>query len=185
MGEMLFKILSDSRSVFTFNEIALLTGETNADKLKQRINYYVRNNKLLNLRRGIYAKEKFNVEEFVCKIYTPSYISLEYVLQQSGIIFQYSEQITLVSYLSRALNWENKTLQYRKIKDAVLISTQGINCLSSGVNMASAERAFLDTLYLYKDYYFDKLNMLSEKKVLELLSIYQSTELTKRVKKIL
>ncbi len=109
---------------------------------------------------------------------------MEYALQKAGVIFQYDSRITAVSYLSRSIEIENNILQYRKIKNKILITTQGILRINN-VNIATQERAFLDMLYLNGNYYFDNLSSLNKELVEQLLSIYQSKILEKRTKKIL
>ena len=79
----------------------MLVGESNFQSLNRKINYAIRTGKLLSPRKGIYVKPGYDPEELACAIYSPSYISLEYVLQKSGIIFQYDSQITVVSYLKK------------------------------------------------------------------------------------
>jgi hypothetical protein len=178
-------VYKDRRTVFRLNDISLLTGETNFQSLNKKLNYYVRTGKLMNPRKGIYAKPNYNPEELACIIYTPSYISLEYVLQRSGIIFQYDSRITAISYLSRSIEVNDRTFRFRKIKGEILVNTSGINRQEDRINIASAERAFLDLMYLSPEYYFDNLNPLNKQIVFKLLSIYQSKSLTERVKKIL
>jgi len=51
--------------------------------------------------------------------------------------------------------------------------------------IATRERAFLDALYLYKNYYFDNLDVLDEKKVFEILKIYQNKTLEQRARKLI
>jgi hypothetical protein len=53
------------------------------------------------------------------------------------------------------------------------------------INIATPERAFLDMLYLNKDYYFDNLNLLNKLLISQIFPIYQSAALEKRVAKIL
>lgn len=178
-------VYKDIRTVFRLIDIAMLAGETNFQSLNKKLNYYVRTGKLLNPRKGIYAKPNFNVEELSCTIYTPSYISLEYVLQKAGIVFQYDSQITAVSYLSRTIEVQGRTYIFRKIKGGTLVNTSGINRQENQVNIASTERAFLDLLYLDKDYYFDNLSPINKQLVYKLLPIYQSKGLTDRVNKLL
>ena len=74
--------------------------------------------------------------------------------------------------------------RYRKIKGEILIDRAGIIC-EGNVNIASPERAFLDTLYLDSNYYFDNPSSLDKQKVLALLPIYNSKTLGQRVSKIL
>jgi hypothetical protein len=178
-ADLIFTLYSDKRTVFTFPEIAMLSGESDMARLKQRINYYVRTKKLINLRRGIYAKENYAPEELACKIFKPAYISLEYVLQKEGIVFQYNPVITVVSYLSRNLKIDNHQLHYRKIKDNILYNAAGITMSSTGISMATPERALLDKLYLDQAYYFDSTTALNKDKLVELLSVYQSARLEK------
>ncbi len=89
------------------------------------MNYFVRKGKLLRPRKGIYVKPHYNPEELACTLYTPSYISLEYVLQKAGVIFQYDERITVVSYLSRSVDIEGRTYAYRKISDRGMLNGLG------------------------------------------------------------
>jgi hypothetical protein len=182
--EMLFTIYQSNKSVFRLNEIAMLSGETNFTSLNQKLNYYVRTGKLENPRKGVYAKPGFNPEELACSVFTPSYISLEYVLQRSGIIFQYTSVITSVSYLSREIEINGKIYRFRKIKNNVLVITSGIVQNPDFVNMATPERAFLDLLYLEPGFYFDNLNPLDNEKIDKLLPGYQSKALTERVNKL-
>jgi hypothetical protein len=178
-------IFKNSATVFKFSDVSLLTGESNFQSLNRKLNYAVRRGKLLNPRKGLYAKPDYNPEELACKIYTPSYISLEYVLQKAGIIFQYDTQITLISYLSRDIQVENRTYSFRKIKSDVLYNISDSIVQKKNVNMANAERAFLDMLYLEKNAYFDNLNPLNKKQVYELLPMYKSKALNARVNKML
>ena len=112
---------------------------------------YCKTGKLLNLRKGVYAN----------LLYTPSYISLEYVLQQAGVVFQYDSRYTSVSYLSREVEVDGNTFGYRRIKEDIIINTIGV-IRKDNTNIATPERAFLDMLYLNKDYYFDSLNPLNK-----------------------
>ena len=181
--DVLFTIYNNKRTVYTFSNIALLTGESNAAKLSNKLNYYVHSGKLLNPRKGIYAKNNYNPEELACLLYTPSYISLEYVLQKAGVIFQYDEKITAVSYLSRTVEIDKNVYQYRKIKNEILIDLSGI-IRSNNLNIASPERAFLDVMYLNASYYFDNINSLNKNVIYELLPVYNSKILTERINNI-
>ncbi len=183
--DIVFAVYNNERTVFRLNDIALLVGETNFQSLNKKLNYYVHTGKLKNPRRGIYTKPDYNPEELACNIYTPSYISLEYVLQKSGIIFQYDSGITAVSYLSRSIEITGRNFLFRKIKGEVHVNTAGIKRQVNHVNIASAERAFLDLMYLNTEYYFDNLNPLKKQIVYKLLSIYQSKSLSERVEKVL
>ena len=136
-------------------------------------------------REKVYTLNQILILRLACSIYTPSYISLEFVLQKAGIVFQFDSRITAVSYLSRSIEVTGRTYQFRKIKGEILVNTAGINRQENHINIASAERAFLDLLYLNKDCYFDNLNPLHKQFVYELVPIYQSKALSERVNKLI
>jgi len=182
--DIILVIYKENQTVFRLNDIAMLTNESDFMSLNKKLNYYVKTGKLGNPRKGIYTKPGYNPEELACKIYTPSYISLQYVLQKAGIIFQYDSRITSVSYLNRIIEIEKRPFIYRKIKGTTLVNTLGIFMQNNHVNIASAERACLDFLYLEKDYNFDNLNPLNKELIFQLLPLYQSKTLTIRIKKL-
>ena len=70
------------------------------------------------------------------------------------------------------------------MKREILLNTNGIINTNS-TNMATPERAFLDTLYLNGFFYFDNVKQLNTNKVYELLPLYNSTSLIKETEKIL
>lgn len=181
--DLIFQLYSSPKTVFTLRGISLLIGEVREGVLAKRLNYYVRGGKLLNPRKGIYAKMDYKAEELACSLFKPSYLSLEYVLQQAGVVFQYDSRLTSVSYLSRSVEVDSKEYQYRRMKGEILIETKGIE-RRENINIATPERALLDVMYLNADYYFDNLNTLNRKLVFELLPIYQSKRMTERVNKL-
>ena len=182
---IIFELYKSSRTVFKINDIALLMNNEKTSALCKILNYYVKTGKLLNPRRGFYTKESYKPEELACLLYPPTYISLEYVLQRAGVIFQYDSAITNVSYLSRETEIDNQPFRYRQLKGEILTNTTGIILNNNNINIATPERAFLDTLYLNKRFYFDYPYILDKKKIAKLLPIYNSQTLVKAVNNIL
>ncbi len=179
----ILSILRSKASVFSLQEILLSARQVDPELLKRRLHYYVKKGELYPVRRGIYAKDKhYNRFELATKIFTPSYISFETILAEAGVIFQHYNKIFVATYQTREIECDNQIYSFRKIKDDILTNTQGLenkgNCF-----VASNERAFLDTLYLNKDYHFDNLSPLDFKKVLDLLPIYQNKRMVRQVKK--
>jgi predicted transcriptional regulator of viral defense system len=183
-GNYLSTILKSEKTVFTFKDIALLWGDSKKETSRVRVNYYVKKGDLYRIRRGFYAKDKnYDKFEFATKIFTPAYISFETVLGRSGLTFQYYSQIFIASYLTRELKIDGEIFSYRKIKDVVLTNEGGIESVGE-YSIASKERAFLDTLYLNKKYYFDNLNPLDWEKVFKIMTIYSSKRVEKTVEKL-
>ena len=168
-------------TVFTFKDIALLLRENNAANLRSKVNYFVKKGDLYQVRKGLYTKEKDYVKfELATKIYTPSYVSFETVLLQSGVIFQFYSQIWVASYLTREITIGDQAYAYRKIKDSALTNKTGIED-KENYSIATPERAFLDVVYLNGDYYFDRLSALNWDRVFEILPIYNNKRMEKKV----
>ncbi len=180
-GTGIEKILRSTNTVFSFKDIALLWGDTDRNQAKAKINYYVKGGKLYSIRRGFYAKSKnYNKLELAAKIYTPSYISFETVLRKEGVIFQHYDTIFAASYLSREIVADGQTYSYKKLKDGILENPAGV-IKKEGFMEASKERAFMDALYLYKDYHFDNLRAINWSSCFGLLSVYDNKVLEKKL----
>jgi len=67
------------------------------------------------------------------------------------------------------------------MKDYVLSNTTGIEH-KEGYAIATRERAFLDRVYVSKDYHFDNLANLNWDKVFEILPVYHNKRLDKKIK---
>lgn len=181
-GQYIEVLLRSSKTVFSTKDIFLLWGETNSGAARVRLNQYVKNGKLIRVRRGIYAKdENYSRFELATRVYTPSYISFETVLTRSGINFQYYESIFVATYLHREIKVGEQNIIYVKMKDHILTNTAGIEH-SNDIAMATPERAFLDRIYISKDYHFDNLGNLDWDKIFEILPIYRSVRMNKKVK---
>jgi len=184
MKDFIFVVFNSKKTVFTVQDIAILLGETGLQNLKAKVHYYVKKGVLRALRRGVYVKPEYDKLELATRIYTPSYISLETVLAKEGLIHQYYDTIFAVSYLTRDIKAGDVNISYRKIRHSILLRSEGMET-AGGYAAASKERAFLDTLYLYKRYSFDRLDGLDRKKLNKILPIYGSKALEKRVKEML
>lgn len=165
-------ILRSTQTVFTFKDIALLWGDTDTKATIAGVNYYVKTGALYRIRRGIYAKDKnYNKLELATRIFTPAYVSFETVLGQAGVTFQYYSQIFVASYTTREILADGQAYSYKTIKESILTNSAGVetkdNCAT-----ASPERAFLDIVYLNKEYYFDNTSTLHWPKVFQILPIY-------------
>ena len=182
-GSYLGVILRSNKTVFSFKDIGLLWNDF-SPAARVRLNYYVKKGELYWIRRGFYAKSKeYDRLELAGRMYVPSYISFETVLGPAGITFQYYGKITAASYLTRVIASEGQTYSYRKIKNILLTDSRGVEN-KEAYAIAGKERAFLDVLYINKDYYFDNLRPLDWDKIFEILPIYKNKRMEKRAKEI-
>lgn len=181
-GQYIEILLRSPKTVFSTKDIALLWGEQGEANVRVRLSNYVKRGKLIRVRRGIYAKDKnYNRFELATRIYTPSYISFETVLTRTGINFQYYGNIFVASYVTRDIEVDGQKISFIRIKDYVLSNTIGIEH-TNDISMATKERAFLDRIYISKDYHFDHLDVLDWDKVFEILPIYRNKRMDKKVK---
>jgi len=171
-GQYIEVLLRSPKTVFTTKDIALLWGERNEAKARVRLSNYAKIGKLIRVRRGIYAKDKnYDRYELATRIYTPAYISFETVLTKAGIVFQFYGQIFAASYLSREFTIGDQIYILKKIKNTILTNRTGIE-VKENYFIASPERAFLDIVYLNKDYHFDNLSNIDWDEVDKILPIY-------------
>ena len=177
-------ILGSPRTVFTIQSLAMLTGQTGS-RLSKSLHYYAGEGKIRNPRRSVYTKPQYDAEEMACSLFRPSYISLEYVLARAGVVFQWDDAVTCVSYLSRTTEVDGRVYSFRKINPEIWMGMEGI-VQHENVAMAVPERAFLDMMYLSGgNCYFDNLRPLSRKRIRELLPLYRSEKLNERVAALL
>ena len=181
-GEYLEILLRSPQTIFSTKDMVLLWGEQTEAAVRVRLSYYVRTGKLVRVHRGLYAKDKnYDRFELATRIYTPSYISFETVLTREGVNFQYYGNIFVASYINREILPRDQKITFVRMKDYVLSNTVGIEH-KGGYAIATRERAFLDRVYVTKDYHFDNLANLDWDKVFEILPIYHNKRLDKKVR---
>jgi hypothetical protein len=157
----------------------LLWQEADETVVTNRLKQYVRFGKLVRVRRGLYAKDaNYNRLELATRINTPSYISFETVLTNAGANFQYYGNIFIASYVSREMIIDKQVYSFVRMKDYVLSNTLGIEH-TNGIAMACKERAFLDRVYVNRNYYLDNAQSLNWEKVLEIVPIYHNKRMEK------
>lgn len=179
-NDVILTLYSKPQTVFTLDEVSLFFPKIPYENLRSSIRYFTNVGKLKRLHQGIYSKNEYNPLELANKLYTPSYISLETVLARGGVTFQYYETVFVVSYLTREITLKDINIQYRQIKRGVLTNPEGIE-EKEGYFVATLERAFLDAVFIYKNYHFDNLGTIDWDKVGDLKKIYKNKAFEKRV----
>ncbi len=180
-GEYLEVLLRSSKTIFSTKDVALLWGESDKATITNRLRKYVQAKKLIRVHRGFYAKDNdYNRLELATRIYTPSYISYETVLTREGVNFQFYGNIFVASYINREIKIAGQKIQFVRMKNNVLSNTKGVEH-KDNYAIATRERAFLDRIYVSKDYHFDNLTNLNWDKIFEILPIYKNKRLQVKV----
>lgn len=177
-GRYLTTLLQSPKTVLTVKDILLLWQERETDAARVRLNYYVKKGNLIRLRRGLYGKNKdYNKLELATRIHTPSYVSFETVLAKEGLIFQYQTGVTIASYLSRTIIIEDETYSFKKMRNTLLTNPSGVKQVDE-TSIATKERAFLDILYINKDFHFDNTRSLNWQDVFAMLPLYNNKRMS-------
>jgi len=178
---LIAKLYQTPKTVFSNKDLAIIWNETSRNNLKAKIAYYVKRGSLIRLTRGVFAKDKrYNPKELATSVYAPSYISFETVLREAGVIFQHYDTIFIASKWPKTITINQKTFTFRKLKDLVLYNSTGV-INRQNYSQATPERAWLDMIYLFPNYYFDNLRPINWSKCLELVKIYHNQQLVKRL----
>ncbi|PIR93521.1 hypothetical protein COT99_00275 [Candidatus Falkowbacteria bacterium CG10_big_fil_rev_8_21_14_0_10_43_10] len=183
MDSLIAKLYQSPKTILSSKDLALIWEINDEQSLYAKTAYYVKQEVLVRLTRGVFAKNKdFNPKELATSIYTPSYISFETVLREAGVIFQHYEAIFVATKWTKTMTIDKSTITFRKLKDTVLFNSTGI-VSKDNYSIATPERAFLDMIYLFPNYYFDNLKSIDWEKCGELVKIYNNKSLAKRLNK--
>lgn len=183
MDSLIAKLYQSPKTILTNKDLALIWQENDKNNLNAKTAYYVKQKTLTRLTRGVFAKNKdYNPKELATSIYTPSYISFETVLREAGVVFQHYNTVFVVSKWPKTMTIDKYTITFRKLKDAVLYNPAGI-VSKDNYSVATTERAFLDMIYLFPNYYFDNLQAINWEKCDDIVKIYNNKQLIKRLAK--
>lgn len=128
------------------------------ESLSVDINRWIKEGVLIQLKKGLYTTsnyfERVNNKslylEFIAnKLRTPSYLSLEYVLQKYSILSEAVYSITSIT--TKAGRSYNNTLGlflYRNIKESLFTGFNIIDYNDFGIAQATKAKALFDWLYL-------------------------------------
>lgn len=175
-------ILRSNQTVFTFQDLLLMWDGIAVETARKRVNYYVQSGNLYPIRRGIYAKDRnYDRFELATKIFTPAYISFETVLGNAGVTFQYYSTIFVASYQTKEIVADGQKFAFSTLKGPLLTNASGVENKATYA-IATPERAFLDRVYLSRNYHFDNLSVLNWDKVEEILPAYgENKDMRQRV----
>ena len=181
MDNLNTKLYQTSKTILTNKDLAMIWEDSDKKTLNSKISYYVKKGTIKRLSRGIFAKNiEYDPKELATSIYIPSYISFETVLREAGVIFQHYETLFIASKWPKVMTIDKYTFSFRKLKDSVLYNPTGITH-KDNYSIATTERAFLDTIYLFPNFYFDNLKLIDWGKCLLIAKIYNNKQLIKRL----
>jgi predicted transcriptional regulator of viral defense system len=188
MKNIVLDVWDSKNTVFTVNELSQLIEHSSESSLRLKISNYKKRGYIEKVVKWIYTlpKRKIDSFELVNKIYSPSYISFFSALYYHWVIFQPTPGQVSLAYkksevrVFKELDFE---VHLKSLKQDVLLNNQWL-IFKDTYTIASPERAFLDTIYLCPNTYFDNTDLLDIKKIKNLLVIYKREKMMiERVKK--
>ncbi|MBU4350766.1 hypothetical protein L6250_01055 [Candidatus Parcubacteria bacterium] len=146
------KIKEKKLFIFTAANICALFG-VSAVAVAGLLHRYKKRGFILQIKRGLYAfPDALPSDLYIAnKIYSPSYISLEFALAYHGVIPEIVYEITSVTTKATRrfkVKVLGKIFSYRKIKKVAYTGYNIQKLQGISFNIADAEKAFVDENYL-------------------------------------
>ncbi|OIQ02472.1 MAG: hypothetical protein COZ27_02295 [Candidatus Moranbacteria bacterium CG_4_10_14_3_um_filter_41_65] len=180
------KIIASEKTVFSLEDLRKIWLIEDKNYLKVIASRLFLRGFLLRIYRGLYSlREDYDVFELANKLKSPSYVSLETILQKDNVIFQeYGSTVFSLSTNTVSKKVANRMFQYSKMKKEILMNPLGV--ISSGQSMiATPERAVCDRIYLSPRYSFDNLRGLNIQKLRDIAKIYKNNRVEKEVEELI
>lgn len=176
---MITTLLKTEQTVFTTAQLQQIFADTKAKTLSWTLYRYKQSGKLLNPQKWVWTLPVFDVYELACTLYPDSYISLETVLYEAGVIFQrYGGSTRVIRSNTRDKVFQDHHYIARKLKPSLLSNTTGVRA-HHNYRMATPERALCDYVYLRPQAQLDNPqyfhNPQSRARLQELLPLYPKT----------
>lgn len=183
MKNFTLNIWNKKNTVFDVNDLSQIIEHTSDQSLRQKIFNYTKRWYIEKIHRWIYKipNKEVNPFELANKIYSPSYISFFSAMYHYWLIFQANpSQIDLAYKKSQLVKFNNLdfSIYLRNLKEDILLNNQWL-IFKDTYTIASKERAFLDTIYLFSNIYIDNIDILDTQKIIELLPLYRKNKMMK------
>jgi len=172
------EVLKQLPALFRYHDVSKFAGNPNVFLTRALMSGSV-----VRISRSIYLNKLFHdsvrPEEVACYIKTPSYISCEWALNKHGVLGQVPTVCTAVTLAVTSgardrIEYNGIRVEYSRIKPALFFGFEP----AGGFNLATPEKALLDTIYLRgKAPFADELDLssLRHDKATEFASHFPST----------
>jgi hypothetical protein len=170
------KLITGGKKVYTTDDLAVIWQISDRKRLIARIKYYLRQQRLLHIHKGLYAYGQYTPLDVAQKLVPLSYLSLYTTSQMYGLTFQYYSTIFCVSLTSRKYDIDGQKYEYRKVKEAIFYNDLGL-VKEDGRTIANKERTICDLLYVFPGFAFDNLRNVDTEMLRKIAFIYGNKRL--------
>jgi predicted transcriptional regulator of viral defense system len=147
-----------NETIFHTGDLYNLWGFKNKNNLYTTLKRYVKAGLLYRVYNGLYSIHPVaELDPYLLGIkalHVYSYVSVETVLADEGIVQQSFNYITLISSISKRFSINDNHYYSRRLHDRYLHNNAGI-LEKKGLRIATVERAVADLLYYNPNAYFD------------------------------
>ncbi len=186
------KIKDKKLYIFSANDIRALFGVSAVAALAL-LHRYKKQGFVVQVKRGLYVfPDALPPDVHVAnRLYSPSYISLEFALSYHGVIPETVYEITSVTTKStRRFETLGKIFSYRKIKKVAYTGYEIHTQQGLSFYIADAEKAFVDTNYLRLNNKQEPISRFNKEKInpekaLRYAELFHSTKLISIIKSTL
>ena len=152
VNQTIFSAKLKEKKLYIFNQkdIRAIFG-VSAVAASGLLHRYKKRGFILQLKRGLYVfPDALPPDVYIAnKLYSPSYVSLEFALSYHSVIPETVYEITSVTTkATRRFETLGKTFSYRKIKTLAFTGYEIQEQQGLSFNIADAEKAFVDVNYL-------------------------------------
>lgn len=179
------KLILSGKKVFTTQDLAVIWQVPERPKLIGLAKYYVRQNRLTRLHKGVYAYgSDYTPLDIAQKLVPLSYVSLYTTSLMHGLTFQYYSPVFCVSLKSKKYKLGDQAYIYHRVKEPIFYNTLGI--VNNGKYlMADRERTICDCLYVFPEFAFDNLRAVNKEKLLDMAKLYNNKRVERAVNELI
>lgn len=161
-------LLEQDQRIFRTSDLSVLWEIENKNTLWTTIRRYIQRKILYKIHKGLYSTiplKKLDKYELGCAVsgYL-AYVSAETVLQNSGIIFQNINTVTLFGKKKKEFEINGVSYLCRRLNQKYLLNRVYIED-TQRFSIATPERAVADVLNINPRYYFDNQLTINLKKI--------------------
>lgn len=178
------KLITSGKRVYTTDDLAVVWQISNRKRLIERIKYYLRQNRLTHIHKGVYAYGEYGPLEVAQKLVPLSYLSLYTTAQMHGLTFQYYSTIFSIALVSKKYTVGGQMFAYHRIKEQVFYNALGLEHNGSNT-FAGKERTICDLLYTYPGFAFDNLRGVDADLLQTLAPMYGNKRLEREITSLL
>lgn len=150
IAEKIQRLSPETGGVFSYADLSNIVASGSAVKNSRVISRLIKGEIILKVQRGFYTTKTFDMWLLASRLAPDCYISMDTVLAKEGIIAtvpKYSISAVRAAKRNKTIKTQLGEIIFHSIDQSLIF---GITTTNRGINVATAEKAYLDLLYFYQ-----------------------------------